>query len=188
MKSRTKYDGVALQKPQAPLTGAYLNEISLRPVTVADRGAIKKLVLDPEQELFAGSVDAIFNDLQNSRYPDMEHPFAIVVPKRRIGFFILREKQAAPDWALDGAFTLHSFRICRACQGKGYGRAGAALAISWVRQNRPDVRQLMLAVNERNGLAKSVYLNSGFVDTGEIFRGPIGDQHILSFQIYRHDG
>ncbi|WP_217579078.1 hypothetical protein, partial [Mesorhizobium sp. GbtcB19] len=79
-----------------------------------------------------------FDDLQNSRFPDMEHPFAIVASGRRVGFFILREKQAVPDWAPGGVVTPHSFRISRVWQGKGYGRAGVDLAVSWVRWNRPD--------------------------------------------------
>lgn len=57
------------------------------------------------------------------------------------------------------------------------------LAIAWVRQNRPDVKQLMLAVNTRNQVAKAVYLNCGFIDTGATFRGPIGEQQILSYDI-----
>jgi hypothetical protein len=77
---------------------------------------------------------------------------------------------------------------CRACQGKGYGRAGANLAISWVQRERPGVNRLMLAVNTRNVIAKSVYLKAGFVDTGEIFRGPIGDQNILTIEIPRRGG
>lgn len=162
-------------------------EISLRAVSISDRPAIKLLDLDPEQEPFAGSVDAIFDELQTSRYPDLEHPFAIVMGKEKVGFFVLREKQALPDWAPPHVVTLHSFRICRACQGKGYGRAGANMAMSWVQRERPSVRQLMLAVNTRNVLAKSVYLKSGFVDTGTIFRGPIGDQNILAAEITRHE-
>jgi cysteine synthase A len=141
------------------------------------------LLLDPEQEPFAGSVDAIFDELQDSRHPDHEHPFAIVAQGETAGFFILREKQAVPAWAPQGAVTLHSFRVCRACQGRGYGRAGTALAVAWVRQNRPDVKQLMLAVNARNQVAKAVYLSCGFIDTGTAFRGPIGEQHILRYDI-----
>lgn len=157
-------------------------------MTASARAAIKMLVLDPDQEQFAGSVDAVFDGLQNSLHPDLEHAFAIVVSKMTVGFFILREKQAMPDWAPRGVVTLHSFRISRACQGKGYGKAGAGLAISWVRQNRPDVRQLMLAVNARNVLAKSVYLRVGFVDTGEVFQGPVGDQHILNVEVPGYGG
>jgi cysteine synthase A len=84
--------------------------------------------------------------------------------------------------------TLHSFRICRAWQSKGYGRAGTTLAVAWVRQNRPEVEQLMLAVNTRNVVARAVYLNCGFIDTGATYRGPIGEQHILSCDIGRNSG
>lgn len=160
-----------------------LHGISLSPVTLSDRLAIKQLALDPDQEAFAGSVDAIFDELQGSPHPEMEHPFAIVADQTKVGFFVLREKQARPDWAPPAAVTLHSFRVCRGCQGKGYGQAGVNLAIAWIQRERPGVERLMLAVNTRNVLARSVYLKSGFVDTGEIFRGPIGSQHILAAEI-----
>jgi GNAT superfamily N-acetyltransferase len=185
MKSRSDDHRIALPTSRTPRISPNQDDIDLRPVSISDRAATRRLVLDPEQEQFAGSVDTIFDDLQNSRHPDLEHPFAIVALGMRIGFFILREKEALPDWAPRGVITMHSFRICRTHQGKGYGRAGSDLAISWVRQNRSDVRQLMLAVNARNGLARTVYLKSGFIDTGAIFRGPIGDQHILGFEVQR---
>ncbi|MBZ9810909.1 MULTISPECIES: GNAT family N-acetyltransferase [unclassified Mesorhizobium] len=172
----------------SPPIRSRLSGVSLRRVGVCDRAAIKKLVLDPEQEQFAGSVDVVFDQLQNSHHPELEHPFAIVASSKTVGFFILREKQALPPWAPADAVTLHSFRICRALQGKGYGRAGVDLAISWLRRQRPYVRQLMLAVNGRNAAAKSVYLKAGFSDTGEIFHGPIGDQNILTAPIRRDLG
>lgn len=188
MKSRSESGRAALRDQRASQDAVRRDQIDLRPVTILGRAAIKKLVLDPDQEQFAGSVDAVFDGLQTSRYPHQEHAFAIVVSSKTVGFFILRERQVLPDWAPRGAVTLHSFRISSTCQGKGYGRAGVDLAISWVRHNRPDVRQLMLAVNARNVPAKSLYLKAGFVDTGSIFRGPIGDQHILAFQGLQNDG
>lgn len=188
MTSRSKSDWLAKRTPRTLRIKAGLDEVSLRPVALSDRLAIKQLTLDPEQEQFAGSVDTIFDTLQSSRYPQLEHPFAIVVREKTVGFFILREKQALPEWAPCDVVTLHSFRICRACQGKGYGRAGADLAISWVKRERAGVRLLMLAVNVRNVVAKSLYLKAGFLDTGEIFRGPIGDQNILAVEIPRHGG
>ncbi|TPJ52426.1 GNAT family N-acetyltransferase [Mesorhizobium sp. B2-6-4] len=188
MRLRSRSGKASFREPSAFPDAVRPDRIKLRPVTVLERAAIKKLVLDPGQEQFAGSVDAVFDGLQASRYPDQEHAFAIVVSKKTVGFFILREKQALPGWAPRGAVTLHSFRISSACQGKGFGRAGVDLAISWVRRNRPDVEQLMLAVNARNVPAKSLYLKAGFVDTGSIFRGAIGDQHILTFLRLQRDG
>ena len=186
MKSRSDDHRIPLAASRTSRIRPHLDDIELRPVPISDRAAIRRLVLDPEQEQFAGFVDAIFDDLQNSRHPDLEHPFAIVARGMWIGFFILRERQALPDWAPRDVITMHSFRVCRTHQGKGYGRAGSDLAVAWVRHNRSDVRQLMLAVNVRNVVAKSVYLRAGFVDTGEVFQGPIGDQHIMTVDIPRY--
>ena len=183
MKSRTTTGAGSNPRSCASLTGSHGGAIALRPLTIASRDEIKTLVLDAEQEQFAGAVDAVFDGLQSSLYPDLEHPFAIVVRDQPVGFFILREKQASPDWAPPGAVTLHSFRIARPCQGLGYGKTGVALALACIRRERPSARHLMLAVNARNLRARSLYLNSGFADTGAIVHGPIGDQHILSFEI-----
>ena len=188
MTSRSKSRGLAHRTPRTLLIKSGLDEVSLHPVALSDRLAIKQLTLDPEQEQFVGSVETIFDTLHSSCYPDLEHPFAIVVREKTVGFFILRERQALPEWAPCDVVTLHRFRICRACQGKGYGRAGADLAILWVQLERAGVRHLMLAVNARNVLAKSLYLKAGFLDTGQIFRGPIGDQNILAVEIPRHGG
>ncbi|RUX48353.1 GNAT family N-acetyltransferase [Mesorhizobium sp. M4A.F.Ca.ET.050.02.1.1] len=163
-------------------------DIWLFAVTASDRVAIAELVLDLEQEQFADPVDAVFNELQNSHHPQLEHPFAVVARGSAVGFFILREKQAVPAWAHRDVITLHSFRVCRNHQNKGYGRAGIELAIGWVRQNRPDVTGLMLAVNTRNLLAKTIYLKCGFVDTGQTHSGPIGDQHILAYDLLCQSG
>ncbi|TPN37869.1 GNAT family N-acetyltransferase [Mesorhizobium sp. B2-3-3] len=157
--------------------------ISLRRVGLSDRAAVERLLLDPEQEQFAGLVDVVFDELRNSPHPEFEHPFAIVAASETVGFFVLREKQAVPQWAPPGVVTLHSFRIGRTAQGRGYGRAGAGLAIAWVRRQRPGAGKLMLAVNVRNAVARSVYLRAGFADTGVIFGGPIGDQNILAARV-----
>lgn len=156
-------------------------------MTICDRAAIKNIVLEPEQEQFAGSVDTVFDELQNSRSPTMEHPFAIIAHGIGIGFFILREKNAVPKWAPQDVVTLHSFRIWRAAQGKGYGRAGVELARHWIRQNRPGVKRLMLSVNARNDQAKAAYLRCGFIETGVSVPGPIGKQHILAAEIAPSD-
>lgn len=185
MKSRSTKGAGSNPRSRTPLTGSHGGAIALRPLTIVSRGEIKTLVLDAEQEQFAGAVDAVFDALQSSPYRDLEHPFAIIVRDQPVGFFILREKQALPDWAPRNAVTLHSFRIARPCQGLGYGKAGVALALAWIRRERPGVVQLMLAVNARNLPARSLYLNSGFADTGAIVHGPIGDQHILSFDLRR---
>ena len=183
MKARSQVGATPEQGLQTGPVWSDRAAIALRAVTALDRDEIRKLTLDPDQEQFAGLVDDVFDALQTSPHPKMEHPFAIVAGTRTVGFFVLREKRALPDWAPRDAVTLHSFRICQACQGMGYGRAGIALATSWVRDRRRDAPQLMLAVNARNVPAKALYRKSGFCDTGDIVHGPIGDQHILALRL-----
>ena len=183
MKIRSEFRSVSNHSSEASPDRPDRAALALHVVTVLDRDEIRQLTLDPEQEQFAGSVDAVFDALQASPHPRMEHPFAILAGTRTVGFLVLREKLALPDWAPRGAVTLHSFRIHEACQGMGYGKAAVGLAISWVRARRRAASQLMLAVNARNAPAKALYLKSGLVDTGRIVHGPIGDQHILACRL-----
>ncbi|RUV80535.1 GNAT family N-acetyltransferase [Mesorhizobium sp.] len=187
MVSQSNAGGAVGRLFRATKYQAGAKDIWLCAVTSSDQSAIAELVLDLEQEQFAGSVEEVFNELQNSHYPQLEHPFAVVARGFAVGFFILREKQAVPAWAHADVVTLHSFRVCRDHQNKGYGRAGIELAAGWIRQNRPSVTQLMLAVNTQNVLAKTIYFKCGFDDTGTTHSGPIGDQNILTYDLVRQN-
>lgn len=156
----------------------------LCPVLPSDRAVIKAVTLEPGQEQFAGSVDAVFDELQKSAFPGDEHPFAIVAAEDvTVGFFVLRERASLPGWAPAGVVTLHSLRIARMYQGQGYGRLSVELAIAWIRQNRPWIDRLMLAVNARNRQAMAAYLRCGFIDTRIKVAGPIGEQLVLEIAI-----
>ncbi|WP_442868704.1 GNAT family N-acetyltransferase [Bradyrhizobium sp. CCBAU 21360] len=156
---------------------------TLRAVSRFDYSMVAHLELEPEQEQFAGPLDAVFSDLRQSSWPDLEHPFSIIVRDNIVGFFVLRERTALPEWAPPGVITLHSFRIGRAYQGNGYGKAATGLAVEWIFTNRPCVNRLMLGVNVLNVTARCVYLKSGFRDTGATHLGPIGPQNILEYEI-----
>lgn len=156
----------------------------LRPVLPSERAAIKAVSLPPDQEQFAGSLDAVFDELQGSPSPADDHPFAILAAEDApVGFFVLRERASLPVWAPTGAVTLHSLRIARQQQGQGYGRASVELARAWIRQNRPQADRLMLAVNRRNHQAMAAYLGCGFIDTGIRVAGPVGEQLVLEIAI-----
>lgn len=159
------------------------SDVWLKRLVDLDPSAVTHLTLGSEQEQFAGSVSKVFTQLQQSRYRNEEHPFLIISPSSIVGFFVLREMSATPDWASKNAITLHSFRIGQSYQGRGYGRSGVDLAVQWIARFRPSVKSLMLSVNVRNELAKRVYLKCGFVDTGETCMGSIGSQNILHYDI-----
>ncbi|MEM5461838.1 pyridoxal-phosphate dependent enzyme [Paraburkholderia phytofirmans] len=148
-----------------------------------DCAHVTHLELDPEQAQFVDPLYVVFSELRNSSNPDEEHPFSVVSRDEIVGFFVLREKAALPEWAPPDAVTLHSLRIGRSHQGIGYGKAALLLAKQWVKSNRLCVKRLMLAVNTRNLKAKELYRKSNFLGTGGSYCGPHGMQDILEFEI-----
>lgn len=155
----------------------------LRRLSHLDHSLVAHLTLRPEQIEFVDPLNFVFEELRNSFRPDIEHPFSIVVHDEIVGFLVLREQTAMPEWAPPNAVTLHSFCVDRAHQGKGYGKDGVGLAARWISINRPSAKLLMLAVNIRNAAARAAYLKSGFRDTGATQLGQSGMQNILAHQI-----
>ncbi|RXG83632.1 GNAT family N-acetyltransferase [Bradyrhizobium zhanjiangense] len=154
---------------------------ALKALSHWDESRVTHLKLSAEQEEFVDSVEIVFAEFRSC--PEEKHPFSIVVGDKVVGFFVLRERTAVPEWAPLDTITLHSLRIDPRHQRKGYGTAAVRLAAQWILTNRPCVHYLMLAVNARNVTARNVYLKSGFRDTGATYLGPIGIQNILEYKI-----
>ncbi|QOZ36473.1 GNAT family N-acetyltransferase [Bradyrhizobium sp. CCBAU 53421] len=148
-----------------------------------DEAAVSHLSLRPEQEQFVDPIEQVFSEFRSSPGPELKHPFAIVARNSVVGFFVLREKTAVPEWAPPGVITLHSFRVGPQYQNNGYGTAAIRLATQWILAKRPCVDHLMLAVNARNATARKLYLKSGFRDTGATYLGPVGIQNILEYKM-----
>jgi len=144
---------------------------------------VAHLKLEPEQEQFVDPLETSFAELRNTSFPGLYHPFAMVSRDEIVGFFILRERAALPEWAPPEVFTLHSLRVGLAYQGNGYGRAAARLARLWILTNRPSIKRLMLGVNVRNVTARHLYLKTGFRDTGATYQGPHGLQNIFELEV-----
>ncbi|SFN92634.1 cysteine synthase A [Bradyrhizobium sp. Rc3b] len=156
---------------------------ALKSLSHFDYAVVAHLKVEPEQQDFVDSLDLVFSELQNSPRPDLEHAFSIVASNEIVGFFVLREGTALPEWAPPKVMTLHSLCVDRAYQGNGYGGAAIELAARWVSTNRPWINSLMLGVNVRNVTARAVYLKSGLRDTGATHYGPSGTQNILEYKI-----
>lgn len=157
---------------------------ALKTLSHFDYAVVAHLKIEPEQEEFVDPLDLVFSELRNSLWPGLEHAFSIVDSDEVVGFFVLREGTALPEWAPPNVITLHSICVDRAYQGIGYGSAAIELAARWVSTNRPSVNSLMLGVNVRNVPARAVYLKSGFRDTGATHYGPSGTQNILEYKIH----
>ncbi|WP_081716311.1 pyridoxal-phosphate dependent enzyme [Paraburkholderia mimosarum] len=161
---------------------------ALMALSPRDNAYVTHLDLELEQAQFVDPLYVVFSELRNSSYPDHEHPFSVVSRDEIVGFFVLREKAALPEWAPPDAITLHSLRIGRSYQGNGYGEAALLLAKKWIAANRSCIKRLMLAVNTRNVKARQLYRKSNFRGTGARYCGPHGMQDILECEIDSGNG
>ncbi|WP_342709928.1 GNAT family N-acetyltransferase [Bradyrhizobium sp. B124] len=156
---------------------------ALKALSHFDEATVTHLTLCPEQEQFVDPIELVFSELRSNSCPELKHPFSIVAGNKVVGFFVLRERTAVPEWAPPDVITLHGLRVGPAYQSNGYGMAAMRLAVQWILTNRPCVDHLMLAVNARNGTARNLYLKSGFRDTGATYLGPVGIQNILEYEM-----
>lgn len=160
--------------------GAPSMAVHLRPLRFTEQRVVDAIKLDAEQQRFAGgSIDDIFRALNDSKYPDALHPFCLVADQQAVGFLVLREGAARPAWALKNTISLHSFRVSKPFQGRGFGADALRLAGRWISVKRPAVTQMMLTVNADNPAASALYLRCGFQPTGTIFQGRIGRERVL---------
>nr|WP_240190021.1 GNAT family protein [Bacillus sp. P14.5] len=68
-------------------------------------------------------------------------------------------------------------------QGKGYAKAAMKLLPSFVLEHFPETSEIVLAVNERNSAARTLYMKSGFKDNGKKLMGRKGLQSILTYKL-----
>ncbi|MEO3389040.1 GNAT family N-acetyltransferase [Mesorhizobium sp. CAU 1741] len=149
-----------------------------------DQDIVAGLAVDPLSEAYAGgSIGDVFDRLRAS--PPLQTPFALYDEDKVVGFIVLREADALPDWAVQGCITLSNLRIDKQCQGRGYGKLAIRLAARWIMANRPQVTTIMSSVNMANDAALALNAACGFTATGRIVQGLIGRQTILSSPVER---
>ncbi|MDG5471337.1 GNAT family N-acetyltransferase [Jeotgalibacillus sp. ET6] len=100
------------------------------------------------------------------------------------GYFALETGEKLQAYSTNKqAILLTSFSIDAKHQGKGLAKTGLKLLPSFMKEAAPEVNEVVLGVNKRNQAAINLYLQTGFIDGGEIFEGPKGPQHILHLNL-----
>lgn len=154
----------------------------LRKIDVGDEALVAGIAVDPDKESYSGgSIAEIFAQLRAS--PPRQTPFVLVDQNRVIGFIVAREGAALPAWADMGCMTLNNLRIDTTVLRRGHGKTAIRLAAEWIARERPAVRQIMSSVNVDNHAAFRLNLACGFIPTGQIVQGRIGQQRILTAPI-----
>ncbi|MEK5448262.1 GNAT family N-acetyltransferase [Paenibacillus sp. FSL R7-0331] len=138
--------------------------------------------LPPEQaEFTALPAESLSEAL---RAPDK---LAVVIAEAELaaGFFILHTGGRIAEFYSNysEAVLVRAFLVDSACQGRGIAKAAMALLPAFVCNHLPQVREIVLTVNERNLAALALYLHSGFCDHGLRRTGGKGPQRILQYAL-----
>lgn len=141
---------------------------------------VAHIAVRPEQEPFCGTIAGHFA----ADEPGCD--FHVVTRDgRAVGFFKIDRAYAAHfDFAGPQDLGLRGVMIDAAEQGHGTGKAAIRALGRYVPRLYPRAKALVLTVNEVNPVARAVYLDAGFTDTGSFYHGGrIGPQHILRLSL-----
>jgi RimJ/RimL family protein N-acetyltransferase len=146
------------------------DSVHVAPVDAHNRDAVLALAVHPEQRQFVGDIADMLADAEVSMNSE---PMAILRDDTVVGYYRIERKAASVTGRPDDvpSLGLRSFFIDVAHQGRGIGAAAIEALCADLARRHPDRQRLVLTVNTKNGAARHVYLNTGFIDTGELYHG-----------------
>ncbi|MDQ0455195.1 GNAT family N-acetyltransferase [Rhizobium paknamense] len=158
----------------------------LAPLSRHDRFRVEHLQLPPQQQMFAGTIEAAFA----SDEADVDFHMGLAGDEPVCFFKIDRgyaERLADFDLAtagfVPGDLGLRAMIVGSQYQGKGYGKAAMAALPDHLRQHYP-AHNAFLTVNLRNPVAIGVYKKGGWEDTGQHYLGgKVGPQHLFRLRL-----
>jgi diamine N-acetyltransferase len=136
-------------------------EITLRAITRENYHECLRLRVAPEQETFVASNAT---SLAESKFEPELVPLAIYADERMVGFIMYGYI------AEDGAHWIHRLMLDRTVQGRGYGRSALRMALERLRA-LPECRAIAISWDPHNQVAERLYLQEGFIKTGEVLWG-----------------
>ncbi|MCF1467295.1 GNAT family N-acetyltransferase [Agrobacterium vitis] len=155
--------------------------LTLAPLARDDRARVLHLSLPLEQQIFAGPIESVIDD--NDQTVDFH--IGSVSDDPVCFFKIDRDYHAhlsgfdlAEQGFLPGDLGLRALIVGSQFQGKGYGTAAMAALPAYLARHYP-ARHCFLTVNLRNPAAISLYTKSGWQDTGQTYLGGKAGPQIL---------
>jgi diamine N-acetyltransferase len=133
--------------------------IAAEPVTSANWRAVAALQVKPDQQEYVNS--PVFNLVLCQYSPVGWSPLALRREDQIVGFLM---------WAVDPADQscwLGGVMIDAAFQGLGYGKKAVAAALAMLRTQHGH-HQFALSYHPENTVARRLYLELGFQETGEV--------------------
>jgi len=78
------------------------------------------------------------------------------------------------------SILLRAFSIMPHFQGKGIAKSALLLLPDFIKEQYPDLNEIVFGVNFENENAYQLYLKTGYLNTGKTYQGPKGPQHSMS--------
>ncbi|GAA0989624.1 GNAT family N-acetyltransferase [Acrocarpospora macrocephala] len=147
-----------------------VTQVSLQPITDANRAAVVALDVTPAQQNYvAGVTDSLADALGSPQA--MPWYRAIYADGAPIGFVMISDNIPPGDPTLLGPYFLWRLLVDARYQGRGYGRAALDLVIAYL-STRPAAHELLTSVAPgEDSSPLGFYQHLGFQDTGEFFDG-----------------
>lgn len=150
------------------------------PFTPALADALRKVRVADYQVMFSGQPDEVLDDVD----PDLQ-VHVILYGDAVVGMFRIdlgyHKRYPFASITTPG---LRTFLIDHGTQGRGIATGVCNLLRDYLRDNYKDATAVYLTVNLMNSAARKVYLNGGFVDTGDEWpHGIAGPQNILRLDL-----
>ncbi|MFG3611215.1 GNAT family N-acetyltransferase [Rummeliibacillus stabekisii] len=122
--------------------------------------------------------------IQNPQVSNSTKHLLIMENHLPVGYFALEDGAKLLKYSNNSnARLLTAFSIDSRNQGKGLAKMGLKLLPKFVKENLPEINEIVLGVNKKNIPAYNLYLKTGFEDKNEFYEGPKGPQHILHLKV-----
>ena len=148
-------------------------------LTAVQQQQLATLEVHPEQLPYSGDIYCALNSLQVNPSPGIKG-FALLADDIPVAFLLLKRPPCLPHWASEHSATLHALQVDRHQQGRGLGKACLQALPAAARQAWPQITALELSVDSDNVAAMSLYLQQGWVDRGEAYKGRVAYERRLS--------
>lgn len=140
--------------------------------------ALTEYPLSEAQLKFTGHpLELLERAATNSTY----NPIIILEDQQVVGFFVLDSGEDRFYYTENlNTILLRGYSVHANCQGRGIAKESMRLLPLFVQANFPQVKEVVLGVNEANKIAQTVYLKANFIDEGKRHIGRSGMQIAMS--------
>lgn len=153
-------------------------------LSTVQKQQLDALEVHPEQLAYCGDIYCALNSLLVNPNPGIKG-FALLANHIPVAFLLLKRPPCLPHWADEHSATLHALQVDRRQQGRGFGKACLRALPAVAIEAWPHIKGLELSVDSDNSTAMGMYLQAGWVDSGEAYKGRVGYERRLRWVLDR---